>query len=615
MIYVGLLILILSILLLFISKYVFLQDTDESKSINKLDLMIIGVIILIYSAIALFNLGNHRIPETSYEINNINQQITINFNKNEKISKISYFLGNYNDIQFELQSYNDVTSSYEKVTDFSMSKVFQWGALNTDIETNSIKLICKSTRASIRELVFTDQDGNILKPENKGDYSNMFDEASLYEGYTTYKNSSIFDEIYHARTAYEYINGLISYETVHPPLGKILIALGMKIFGVNPFGWRITGTVFGILMIPLLYLLSKRFFKETWVSTLVTVLFTFDFMHFTQTRIATIDVFITFFVMLMYYFMYRYLETNFNYENLKKTFIPLGLCGISMGLGVATKWTGVYAAFGLFVLFCWHMIKTYLEYRKCKRDINEVTNGIKNNEIVSNFKKKFIYTILFCIVFFIVIPICIYLLSYIPYNDGYSKGVVEKAVNSIKYIFKYHTTMKDNHPFSSRWYEWPMMIRPVWYFILNMPGNTVETISAFGNPLVWWPGIICFSYILYLSIAEKDKKALVLVFSYLTQLLPWIFVKRTMFIYHYFPSVPFVALIIGYTMSTLSKKKKLVFGKIKMTKERTMKICVIYTIAALFLFVIFYPAISGYPVSRNYILKVLKWLPSWNFVA
>ena len=73
-----------------------------------------------------------------------------------------------------------------------------------------------------------------------------------------------------------------------------------------PFGWRIIGTIFGILMIPAMYLFGKRFFNKTYLATICCLFFTFDFMHFAQTRIATIDVYVTLFVILMYYFMYKY---------------------------------------------------------------------------------------------------------------------------------------------------------------------------------------------------------------------------------------------------------------------------------------------------------------------
>ena len=70
-------------------------------------------------------------------------------------------------------------------------------------------------------------------------------------------NSTYFDEIYHARTGYEFTKGTVPYETSHPPLGKVLISCCIMIFGMTPFGWRFAGALAGILMLPGIYLLTK----------------------------------------------------------------------------------------------------------------------------------------------------------------------------------------------------------------------------------------------------------------------------------------------------------------------------------------------------------------------
>lgn len=121
----------------------------------------------------------------------------------------------------------------------------------------------------------------------------MFDEQDEFEGRASAMNGTYFDEIYHGRTAYEMIHKLYCYENTHPPLGKIFIACGVLMFGMNPFGWRFMGTLFGVFMVPIIYLFAKRFFNKEWISIVTTLLFAFDFMHFVQTRIATIDVFVT----------------------------------------------------------------------------------------------------------------------------------------------------------------------------------------------------------------------------------------------------------------------------------------------------------------------------------
>ena len=132
------------------------------------------------------------------------------------------------------------------------------------------------------ELVFTDADGNLLEPVNAKEYKNLFDEQKLFTGRSTNLNGTYFDEIYHARTAYEMIHHLYCYENTHPPLGKAIMAVGILIFGMCPFGWRFMGTLFGVLMIPIIYNFAKKFFGETWICIVTTLLFTFDFMHLQQ---------------------------------------------------------------------------------------------------------------------------------------------------------------------------------------------------------------------------------------------------------------------------------------------------------------------------------------------
>ena len=128
----------------------------------------------------------------------------------------------------------------------------------------------------------------------------LTDEQGVVPLYISYENSTYFDEIYHARTAYEHILQLEPYENTHPTLGKLIISVGIRIFGMNPFGWRFMGALFGVLMLPVLYHLLKQLFGKTLLCTAGVVLFAFDFMHFTQTRIATIDTYAVFFLLLMY---------------------------------------------------------------------------------------------------------------------------------------------------------------------------------------------------------------------------------------------------------------------------------------------------------------------------
>lgn len=182
-------------------------------------------------------------------------------------------------------------------------------------------------------------------------------------------------------------------------------------------------------------------------------------------------------------------------------------------------------------------------------------------------------------------------------------GQLENQQSMLTYHGK--TVVESTHAYSSRWYQWPVMWRPIWYYSGTVSAALKEGISSFGNPLVWWVGIPVFFYILWTAIRYRDQKAMFLCVGYLAQLLPWTLVFRTTFIYHYFPAVPFVVMMIGYAIGLLYKKNK------------NIKIAAfVYAGLAVGLFILFYPVLSGQPVDPEYVKTYLRWIPGqWVLIG
>lgn len=676
-----------------LKKFFPARSTEQPEKFTKFDWIAIVLITCLYGAVALFNLGDMDAPQTYQEIKDYGATIDLDFSNAQAYpSKIDYYDGRCECRNLEvMESTDNVNWNYvsvdgkdlstgEEASKFEMNSVFCWGSASINITAPYVRLVNVSTSGEhdatvINELVFSDMNGNVVRPANADAYPELFDETDKLPEVSTFRDSTYFDEIYHGRTGYEMTRNLYNYEWTHPPLGKFFISLGIRIFGMCPFGWRIAGTLFGIAMLPFFYLFSRRIFRNTWIAAITTTLFASDFMHFTQTRIATIDVYVTFFVICMYYFMYKYSRMNFFDEKLTKTFIPLLCSGIAMGFGCASKWTGVYAGAGLGIIFFGIMLKRYFEYRQAWNDPKGKSGNIENSQIVMNFKRNILLTIGFCVIAFVIIPGTIFTLSYIPFEDGVKYGLVvytpdklqptqetsytvpfedgtTATVTSstdgviIKHIedvnsklgkkqikrntgalnhlvgqmvrnqfamWNYHSQLNDTHPFSSHWYEWIIMKRPIWYYNTTISGTVQGNISAFGNPLVWWAGIPAFFYLLYRIMRRVDTKALFLVVAYLAQLLPWVPVTRCTFIYHYFPSVPFVTLMVGYSMYCTyefvgehSSKKQ---GKLS-AQNKVLIAFGIYTLVAIAMFIWFYPVLSGYPMETSY-GKALRWFKSW----
>src|SRR5579883_3470544 len=121
----------------------------------------------------------------------------------------------------------------------------------------------------------------------------------------------IFDEIYFARAAEEYLTNKYIYENTHPPLTKLIITFSTILFGGlahgdNTHGWRFLDVVFGAIAVVVLYAFAKRLTRSTLFSSIAALLFVADGMHFVQSRIATPEGIVIVFSLGTLYAFYRY---------------------------------------------------------------------------------------------------------------------------------------------------------------------------------------------------------------------------------------------------------------------------------------------------------------------
>lgn len=509
---------------------------------------------------------------------------------------------------------------------------------------------------------------------------------------STWHNSTYFDEIYHARTAKEHIDGIYPYEVTHPPMGKLILGLGIRIFGMTPFGWRFMGTLLGVLMLPILYVFLKNMFGKTAVAVCGTVLFATDFMHLTQTRIATIDTYAVFFILGMYFFMYRYLTLP-NGASFREGALPLFLSGLMWGLGAASKWTVFYAGIGLAVVY-------FMGLRQRLRDWPQ------EDEAKMTKSSWLAGTLLFSVLCFVILPFAIYCAAYIPYakaldvelfapSDTNGFGLLfqnvwgkltfagegefsaayipqDNLLNIVAgnqwYMFNYHNGVTQAHPYSSWWFQWIVNARPILYYMDNDVSGVTTRFAAFASPILCWTGLaallICAAHsfrrkwakaaflgglgafsavfiykvqqtpngifdpeltpevlarngvilalclLLYLGLCVLilryasggyDGRAAFLVVGYLAQLVPWMFVGRTTFEYHYFPSLLFLVFAVGYLFNGLAERDR---------DWRTP----LYGLTGLSvgLYALFYPVLIGLTIPTWY-EPLVKWIESWPF--
>lgn len=577
----------------------------KSHPMERKDLLPLLIILAVYAIVAFTNLGSTKDPQSFYTFEGDNDSVVIDLGEQKEISSIMYYSGLYPgdyDLYYSsngsnwvrLRDANAQPDANGDVNDAAMHQsyadLFKWQYASigdTSISTRFIRIVARTLPMELGELALYDEHGRLVNVS--GVDSVLLDEQNTIPDSPSWFNSMYFDEIYHGRTAYENIKNIYPYEITHPPLGKIIISLGIRIFGMTPFGYRFMGAFFGVLMLLPLYILLKNMFGKTKVAMCGTLLFAFEFMHFTQTRIATIDTYGVFFTLLSFLFMWRWMTAPYT-AKLRTTWLDLFLCGLSFGLGCACKWTVLYAGVGLAALW---LLRTIMKYRAVG---------------LGQYGRELLGTIGLSVLFFIVIPVIIYCLSYIPYGlalgykmpgmltDGnYYKLIWDNQV----YMLTYHNGVNQTHPYSSRWYQWLFDVRPILYY-LQYNGETKSAFGAFNSPLISWAGLAALISIVFAFWKRRKPQAVLIWAGYLCQFLPWVIITRTTFAYHYFGCILFLTIAISFVFDELierrSKNDKLVYA---------------FTGLNTALFVLFYPVLSGVEASVQFCLNVLKWFPSW----
>lgn len=474
--------------------------TLKRHPMEKRDILPILLLTAVYAFTAFFQLGSRDVPQSvakfqqgdSYEFS-YDEPVTV-----DKLSLYTSLGTGYYTLEWE-----DENGLWQSIRlEQPYNSLLKWKALdlNTQVDQNGLEITSNNknegsptlgpitaarfrlTASSVHreeglwlaELALWNSgvgsDGSrytfALQPPDQVDEGGaaLFDERGLWADKATYLNSSYFDEIYHPRTAYEHLNNVYPYEVSHPPLGKLIISIGVAMFGMNPFGWRFMGTLFGVLMVPVLYIFLKNLFGKTPVALCGAALFTFDFMHLVQTRIATIDTYGVFFILVSYYFMYRWLSVPAG-KKLRHYILPLFLSGLFWGVGCASKWTVVYAGVGLALLWLLGMIFKAGDWRQAEAQAREqtvppevrqeVAEALFKEETpawtpphIPSFTVHVWGTIGLSVIFFVLIPVCIYTMSYFPYAaaKGNENSFLEMAGESVSWFWEELPGHLDKYP-------------------------------------------------------------------------------------------------------------------------------------------------------------------------
>lgn len=430
-------------------------------------------------------------------------------------------------------------------------------------------------------------------------------------------NEVVFDEVHFGKFVSGYYTGKYFFD-IHPPLGKLMIAGFAKFFDFKPeFSFAQIGDNFpdnkylalrflpalaGALLPLIIFLLLLELKLSKLAAFAGSLLVILENAILTQSRFILMDSFLLLFGFLCLLFFFK------NHSRPKlKYLILMGLFG---GLAVSIKWTG--AAF------------------LALPTIVETIAILKTRKLTSVLNLTAFFVIIPFAVYFSVFAIHFALLAKSGQGDAFMSPSFQKTLSGNQYtdspdfkksniiqkfaelnveMYQSNQRLTATHPYGSQWFSWPFMARPIYYWV-----KEDARIYFLGNPLIWWTSTIAIllglSLIVksmvqsvfkklaigYSRLALSDSPLAFLFGAYFLNILPFIGVKRVMFLYHYLAALIFAIIILIYFVDQSKQKKKIFFALIALAAVS---------------FVYFAPLTYGLNISPQFYRQHL-WLKTWE---
>ncbi len=407
-------------------------------------------------------------------------------------------------------------------------------------------------------------------------------------------NALVFDEVYYVRGGYSLLE--LGYEgdwgkdegtfaqgdysklstkgdyVVHPMVGKLLIAAGMKVAGVNPFGWRLATAVAGILTVLIVALLVRSMLKSTLWGGLAGVLLAVDGEAVVLSRTALLDNFLAFFVVLGLALLWL------DRLRTRRQLAPRGphwsgyksprtgprwwrwAALVAFGLAAGTKWSGIYfAAAFLLMSVAWEVLdRRRAGYRLWLAD---------------TFWRSALPGLVASVV---VVPL-VYLSTWANWfltKGSYNRDWADRNPDTeypwipgpLRSLWHYHDQMLEfhggltsEHNYESHPNGWILQFRPTAFHwedtdIACGAERCITAIHALGIPFIWWGALAALCFAVWRLILHRDLMGLWMSMGVLAAWLPWVpLAHRTIFTFYTVAMAPFVVMLLVWAMARIAQ--------------------------------------------------------------
>nr|WP_241744267.1 phospholipid carrier-dependent glycosyltransferase [Cellulosimicrobium arenosum] len=471
--------------------------------------------------------------------------------------------------------------------------------------------------------------------------------------------SLVFDETYYVKQAYTLLR--VGYEAdwpeepnpafeagdvdtylpsadyvVHPPLGKWMIASGMRLFGgaENPWSWRIASAVVGIVAVVLVARIARRLFASTAMGIVAGALMAVDGEAIVHSRIALLD------NMLMFWVLVAFGCLLLDREQARRRLADrcaaildaggvIGRYGprlgwrwwrfaaaVSLGLACGVKWSGIYflAVFAVLSVL----------WDATARRTAGVGRWWEDALIVDAIPAALVMVPTALVSYLAAWTSWFassgaYLRQWAVESPGEGVPWLPPALRSLweyhRRMWEFHNGLESDHPYAAHPLGWIVQWHPTSFYwrkdAVGASGCGVDTcaraITSLGNPILWWSAALAVVAALVLLLLRRDWRALAVLSGIAAGWLPWFgYAHRTIFTFYSIAFTPWVVLTLVYVLTVALEDTE--HSRVRRSHVRAGIVALLTVIGVVSVF--FYPVWTGWQVPY-WFWNAHMWLPSW----
>jgi dolichyl-phosphate-mannose-protein mannosyltransferase len=338
-----------------------------------------------------------------------------------------------------------------------------------------------------------------------------------------------FDEAYFVPEARAFAQGQANPHPIvptlaKPPLGKFIMAFGIKAAGDNPFGWRIAGAVCGALALIAAYLWTYLLLHDRRLAALAATLALLNNFLFVMSRIAMMDAYLI--VFLMWSLVAYTAAFDLEIQPMMRRLL-LVCSGVLLGLAGACKWNAV----DTLAVFLLVSVALPLVARLAPAVSDPSLRAWAASAKQIGFPVFLIGLVL--------APIASYTLAFWPLCRLLHRPFsAHELISMNASILHFNSTTVSNRAITSPWYSWPLRLNPqraLSYLV--------------GNPVVTWGGLAALALCLRRAWRTVGIPEAFVVLLFASNYLQWVVTpEKGIFYYYYYPSVMILGVAIAVAL-------------------------------------------------------------------